>query len=293
MKNSFENEMFKKNIERLKNITYRISCLYKEEEIDEEYLKMCIDLENEIYCELNITEKNYQKIYQLFHFSLLKSDYPQVVRNDIKTRVSNYICHCAYNLPFTSVKKNYYKREEQNYFTIIEQARMDYYKNYIFLLENSYNTEKGKQERKTLSKMIKAVKYEQKFLEKMDLSKLQNDGRERCLVFNHDKKNIDFGYNYFSSSIIDDCIITCLLYNNNELNKLKNRIDFNIILQDMKAAIYLLNRDEISNLLVSFRNNVIENKTEDTSKSVKSMAQAITEIAFLKAGEKANIKQKK
>lgn len=294
MKN-FDASAYDKDLQRLIHIDNCIFSLYlnrNENNIDEtdEKLKFVIEAENEIYKKLDLTKKTSDSLLCRVYFLLFKTDYPEDVKSSINERIANHFFYRCYSLPFASTSKNIDKNEFENSFTINVQVTVDYYKNLLFNLEKSFTNSKNKLQRKILLQTINSINFYQKFLERIDCSQARLEGRERCLMFNHDEKFVDNEYEQFCADIISSCIHDGFRYSNNNLKSVTNKTKFDTTLLSMKTALSILKNDELINVINYYKNEIKSKYDCNQQKSIEVMTSVIEEV--IKEKNSVKTKQK-
>lgn len=289
--------IYKNELNRLIHVTKCICSLYSdrtlenEEEVDKE-IEFMIQIENELYEKLDIpTPKKGDELLEYFYSLLNHSPYSEEVKDSIEARVYNYCYYLVNYLPFASTKQNFAKRELEDLSKINIQEYSDYYRNMMFYLTRYLEKSKNKQEKKIIHETINAILYEQKFLEKIDYSKIKINGREKCIIFNINDTLVDSDYEEFCANTVNNCINECLKYSNENLKNIRNKARFNITLLSMKVGLSLLEKDELANMIHYYKEEVIQKIPQNESlKCVDAMTEIIEEVVHDKKEEK--VKQK-
>lgn len=293
----YDVSIYKNELNRLIHVTKCICNLYSDrtlknkEEVNKE-IEFMIQIENELYEKLDITtQKKGDKLLEYFYNLLNHSSYSEEIKDSIESRVYNYCYYLVNHLPFASTKQNFAKRELDDLSKINMQEYSDYFRNMLFYLSNYLQNSKNKQEQKIIYETINAILYQQKFLEKIDYSKIKINGREKCIILNINNTLVDSDYEEFCANTIKNCMNECLKYSNENFKNIRNKTRFNITLLSMKVGLSLLEKDELANMINYYKNEVILKMSQNESlKCVDAMTEIIEEVVHDKTDEK--VKQK-
>lgn len=257
MKYSTKNLLVDKNIEDLLDVTYIIQDLYDKLSDDEEfyqnmeYLKLCIELENNYYQKLNysINELNQfcNRISYLNSSRVVNKDISDLVVNRIQNHLINM--HCIN--PFLSSNKDSYIRNTENELTISVQYFLDYNSLVIYLLNERIMSESNDLIKCILKKwqldeVMKLKIKEEEFFSKKSLEVPILENREKLILFGHDSSLVDRVYLKEAEKIIMKAIYDLrdvYFYPNESVsdNVFKEFLYINI-----KSSLYMLNSEEVN-----------------------------------------------
>lgn len=238
------------------------------------YLKLCIDLEKDIYKKLKITLENSEYIMDtiLIQNKLrknLEENLKELVVSRIQEQISFQIDPTMIN-PYQSVEKS----EEENVSIIINQYFLDVDINTYLLLEEKIKTEPNlniKEEyiREKYTIIVSLKILEQAILISKNIESIQNR-KEKCLIFGHNKELVDKTYlmatiEYFQNTILN------LIENNQYLETDQNITNLYII-----ALLSLHNEEEIQTIyqeiLEFLETNIDKNKlNEETNNKINDI----------------------
>lgn len=293
----YDVSIYTDDLVRLIHITKCACSLYSNRTVEneqeiEEKIKFISQMENEIYEKLDISnQKNGDKILEYFYNLLNRTTYSQEIKDSIEDRVYNYFYYLVNHLPFASTKKTFEQQNIENISKINMQENIDYYRNLMFYLTEYLEKSKNKQEGKIIYETMNAILFQQKFLEKIDWSKTEISGRQRCIIFNFNRDLVDIDYENFCANTINHCINSCLEYSNENLKNIRNKTRFNIILLSMRVGLLLLEKEELINIINYYKNEVILQKSPgEHRKCIEAMTNVIEEI--VKEKKDSKLKQK-
>lgn len=245
-------------IQRIIDVTATIKTIYddlakaygnaeKTKEL-EEYLDLAISVENKIYKEIGdellVEDLFINRITYLINRSDLKD------KLLIENRIINYIAQKTYANPFLSRERYKEYFDNENIITIQAQITIDYVKATLLTVDEFLEKATNKKDKKRLAN----AKYSTIFLNKAVDTIMKNEkshqinGRERCLIFNHDEELVQTLYSNHANGIINTCLYQILAN------------DENIFWQiQLKSTLHLLTKDEISNVAWSYHHAITSN----------------------------------
>ncbi len=285
---------YDEDIERLIYTTYSIYTLYtKNENISDEayqeYLQMAIERENAIYDKLNIRSTNYDYIINRFNYLLKQKRYKNNDEMIISERVFNYIDYILWHHPFPSIQKNKKQKENENFNIIINHVEIDYTNISTYLLNKAADETKSKKEKDEILAELNLLEFSNKFIKNKKISDIKLSEKERCYIF-YDKNFVDTIYDSFCENIVSNRINECLSYTNEDLHRQINKINFDIIIIYIKAALYIASPNTITEILRgynSFLNKLDHNDIfTNNSKSISAINNLIETFTNKKENEK-------
>lgn len=271
-----------KIIERLLDITYSIINIYTNLPTAElsnnkilfqqllEELKECIKIENKIYEELLKEIKDTNNIERLIRKINYKNDYRQSTEDNqfkdlVIERISMYLRTKNYINPFLSMNENLQERRQENLDAITVQYNFDF----AYTLIELYNkkiSESSLPERNMLTTIKYNVISTEKTLE-LDLLKIpmivpEISGRERAILFNQDKDEIEKAYFDASAYLIEHIIQEITVIANN-IEYFQQLPHYKFIrlgkLIELECCLTILTYDQIRTLYHNVLYNIILN----------------------------------
>ena len=297
MYNDYKFEENKEKLDKLIHVTSGIYDTYFKKNVNKDYFDMLIEEENKIYKELNSNKSNYHKLCDILNGLILSSNYSDEEKSFIGERIDFHLSYLGNLMPFTSNRKKYYKREVEDYNTIITNINHDFYTNLIYLYNEIALKTKSKSEKITIEKEMNEITFCRKFLEQADYSKIIYDSKNRLLAFNHDKEFVDELYEEFVSNILNATIEYCSNYTDENIKSSRNaRTDIDIDIATLKASLYLFDSNELSMILLNYykllNNDKFHNIKEKSSISIERITLAIKEVVLDKNQNQKKVKQK-
>ena len=240
-------------IDRLSKIAVSIKMLYdklnvelNEDKIKElnNYLDIALNEENNIYKEIDedilLSNQFFNRVTYLLQNQDLK------FKDQIENRITRYLASRKYLNPFLSTLNHQEDKEEENSAIITTQFSLDYTIKVFAQIEEELNNQNIDLRKK--SSLITAKNntlFANKILLDLTKEQLDNfDGRKRCITFKHNKDVVSSFYRVSSLEIIN--LTTSALLNHQE----------NIYTEiELKAALKLLNREELFEIMKSYYEN--------------------------------------
>lgn len=298
----YKNKISNDDIKKLIVLTNCIYGIYTNNKLDEdtktEYLKMTIEEENKAYDKLNVNKKNVNNILERFNILLCTYKYSDNVKERLKDRIENYLTFLAYKYPFKSTSKNYYTSEEDDINTITTQIEIDYCKYLIKLTKNDMYNTKSKAKKKIIDRELNELCFTHKITDFIDQDNISINGRNLCLLLGHSKTLVDAVYQDVCINKVNECINICLNYNNQILEKQNAKVELEFYINCLKANLYLLNKNELSFIIKSFHDRVLDNDNlsflkENSSISLNMIVNSIKNITLEKNTDNKKLKKVK
>lgn len=252
----------------------------------QEYLKIALEVENNIYKRIGSEILSSDHFINRFNFLLTRSDIKD--KETIAIRFSGYITMSHYLNPFLSKEEDFIEAQAENEVIIKNQICMDYYKAmYYELIEKSSKVKAN--ERKKLNIALNNLLFNNKVIANLVTNRksTSTNGRERCLIFNHDKNTTDYLYETYCYQIINQAIIEILHFNNTLLKEI-----------ELRSALKLLTKNEIFQIINDYyrtttqdeyyKNLIKNNENHDLISSILKDA-----LKKVHKSEKEQIKTKK
>ncbi len=240
-------------IDRLSKIAVSIKMLYdklnvelNEDKIKElnNYLDIALNAENNIYQEIDedilLSNQFFNRVTYLLQNQDLK------FKDQIENRITRYLASRKYLNPFLSTLNHQEDKEEENSAIIRTQFSLDYTIKVFAQIEEELNNQNIDLRKKcSLITAKNNTLFANKILLDLTKEQLDNfDGRKRCITFKHNKDVISSFYRVSSLEIIN--LTTSALLNHQE----------NIYTEiELKAALKLLNREELFEIIKSYYEN--------------------------------------
>lgn len=252
----------------------------------QEYLKIALEVEDNIYKRIGSEILSSDHFINRFNFLLTRADIKD--KETIAIRFSGYITMSYYLNPFLSKEEDFIEAQAENEVIIKNQICMDYYKAmYYELIEKSSKVKAN--ERKKLNIALNNLLFNNKVIANLVTNRksTSTNGRERCLIFNHDKNTTDYLYETYCYQIINQAIIEILHFNNTLLKEI-----------ELRSALKLLTKNEIFQIINDYyrtttqdeyyKNLIKNNENHDLISSILKDA-----LKKVHKSEKEQIKTKK
>ncbi|MCI8460542.1 MAG: hypothetical protein HFE81_04025 [Bacilli bacterium] len=261
----FPEEKADSYIERLSGISNSIKTIYNdlsanfdnENEVEklQEYLTLAIELEDKILNEIGKELLENERFINRLNYLINRSELNH--KNDVITRINNYIIERGYLNPFLSTEGNPEEKTLENYVTIKNQAALDYFKSIIMYIDSELENPKQELKRKlTTAKNNLLYNHKMVSIIMKDERYHQVDGRIRCIVFNQNEKLVTDTYKEYAYSIINYCLYSILNKDENILEQI-----------ELKSALSLLDKGEIFEVARSY------NKATNEDQVFKSLSE--------------------
>lgn len=242
----------KKNLQSLIDISNSIENIYNTLTLAEintnkelyneymEYLKIATEVEDELYDKLNVNKYNIEK-YALY--ALEESSQ----QSNAATRIEIHLKQMLYKNPFVSTEEDYQIAEEENSYIIENQFCNDYTINVLKNIESTILKTSNSYKKSELIKIKNNILYNNKMLDYI-LSKnkdIKTNGREKCIIFNHNKiqtKNVYLNLlnEEINSSLINIVNLTNEILKNSKSQRLMQLLE----LIYLKSALEILTDEE-------------------------------------------------
>ena len=278
-------------LERLYGITNAVRELYiklnenpNERNRYLEYIKIAKDVEDNIYKEIGKDLLTSDSFINRLHYKIRQTNYSEDAKSDITKRIFEYITELEYINPFTSLEDDFDDYTIENNAIIKSQAVIEYATIRINLMDKLLEETTDKKNRTIILKERNSTIYQFKFLEKyinepIELQK--TPGREKCIIFGHNKKDTDIIYKNSIAEIINSSIPILLNYTDSLLQNPLNVTFFKLQLIDFEAALIMANEEEVKEILAGYKklektNEYIKDMDEEISIAKKSILKTIT-----------------
>jgi len=212
------------------------------------YLKLLNEVEDNIYNKLNITTTNADKIIS----QLLNYTTPD---ENIFSRIASHIDNILYINPFISTETDPYIAKDENMYIITIQFFNDYIIKLLKNIKIEITNTKDTNIKYELIKLKNNLLYRNKIYEYMlsENIKLESDGRNKCIIFNHNKQQINNVYINSLNEELNKSLVNLVQITNETLKKSKTeRVTQTIELIYLKSAIELLTDEERKQFDISF-----------------------------------------
>lgn len=246
-------------ITRITEVTASIKKLYddlnkvlgnekKEQEI-KEYLNLALLVEDKIYEEIGDDILQEDRFFRRLSYLIHRSDLKD--KNLVENRIVNYIVQKTYANPFLSRERYKSAYNEENITIIRAQATMDYIKAILLTLDEEIKKVPNKTTKKRLEKSKNYTIFANKFVAMILKSERKHEinGRNRCIIFNHDKSQVKNIYLNYASEIINYCFYTILSKDDNIFEQIQ-----------LKSSLKLLTQEEISLVAWQYHQAISSNK---------------------------------
>ena len=226
---------------------------------DLEMLKMCIDLENQIYQYLCVTIDNFNQYCQTIELLISRKKYNVKTKKAISGRMVKYLINLEYLNPFLSMQMDSYTNQLENQIAIEIQYDVEYLKHFFSRIDYYFQKATTKSEKKNLIRCYYGILFEFKLSEHLlDNPKLLKDftmsEREKCLLFHHNPLDVEYYYEMQSSNWINESLSKIFdeNFSTKNLTALREKIN-------LEAILSILTKKERSRFMYQTYTNILNN----------------------------------
>lgn len=228
--------------------------LYKEYK---EYLKVATEVEDELYNKLNVNNYNIEK-YALHALEESSQE------SNAATRIEIHLKQMLYKNPFVSTYPDYETAQEENLCIIENQFYNDYIINILKNTEEAISKTNKIYIKDELIKNKNKILYNNKMIDyRLSNNNIKSNGREKCIIFNHNKLQIKNAYLNLLNEELNKSLINIINLTDEVLNNSKTEKAIQILeLIYFKSALEILTDEEKKEYDVLF------SKFEDKNKKI-------------------------
>lgn len=264
-------EVLKSIIQYSSNISvlYQNAATAKINEEEEEYqtqldyIALAEEYEEKEYQKIDFENNLNERLYRRFSYLLRHSDTPQEIHNVIYQRFQNHINELLIRNPFLSRNPFLLERKEENDASIIWQAMRDYSITALYFMNKDINIIKNEAVRQDLIDFYYEFIFKQKILNqylKTPPQEIEITGRNRCLVFRQNEKQVNECYNGIIMEALNTSIPIILSYTDNLIINYPDQLaEHRMLLNLLKAAIAIATDEDKKGVRINYPEIAKEN----------------------------------
>lgn len=251
------------------SILYQDAATAKIKDDDEEYktqldyIALAEEYEEKEYQKIDFENDLNESLYKRFSYLLRYSNTPPEIHSQINQRFQNHINELLIRNPFLSTNPIRSERKAENDASIIWQAMRDYSITALYFINKDIDIIKNEAVRQDLIDFYYELIFKQKILNqylKTLPQEIEITGRNRCLAFRQDEKQMNECYHATIMEALNTSIPIILSYTdsfiiNNPNQLAEHRIHLNLV----KATIAIATEEEKKGICINYPDIVKEN----------------------------------
>lgn len=251
------------------SILYQNAATAKIKDDEEEYKKqldyiaLAEEYEEKEYQKIDFESNLNERLYKSFSYLLRQSDTPPEIHSQINQRFQNHINELLIRNPFLSTNPIRSERKAEDNASIIWQAMRDYSITALYFMNKDIDIVKNEAVRQDLIDFYYEFIFKQKILNqylKTPPQEIEITGRNRCLVFRQNEKQVNECYNGIIMETLNISIPVLLSYTDsfiiNYPDKLaEHRMHLNLV----KAAIAIATDEDKKGVRINYPKIAKEN----------------------------------
>lgn len=251
------------------SILYQNAATAKIKDDDEEYktqldyIALAEEYEEKEYQKIDFESNLNERLYKRFSYLLRQSDTPPELHSQINQRFQNHINELLIRNPFLSTNPIRSERKAEDDASIIWQAIRDYSITALYFMNKDIDIVKNEAVRQDLIDFYYEFIFKQKILNqylKTPPQEIEITGRNRCLVFRQNEKQVNECYNGIIMEALNISIPVLLSYTDsfiiNYPDKLaEHRMHLNLV----KAAIAIATDENKKGVRINYPKIAKEN----------------------------------
>lgn len=228
-----------------------------------DYIALTEEYEEKEYQKIDFEKNLNERLYRRFIYLLKHSNTPQEIHNDIYQRFKNHINELLIRNPFLSRNPFLLERKEENDASIIWQAMRDYSITALYFMNKDINIIKNEAIRQDAIDFYYKFIFKQKILNqylKTPPQEIEITGRNRCLVFRQNEKQVNECYNKIIMEALNTSIPIILSYTDSFIINNPNQLaGQRILLNLLKAAITIATDEDKKGVCINYPEIAKEN----------------------------------
>lgn len=228
-----------------------------------DYIALAEEYEEKEYQKIDFEKNLNERLYRRFIYLLKHSNTPQEIHNDIYQRFKNHINELLIRNPFLSRNPFLLERKEENDASIIWQAMRDYSITALYFMNKDINIIKNEAIRQDAIDFYYKFIFKQKILNqylKTPPQEIEITGRNRCLVFRQNEKQVNECYNKIIMEALNTSIPIILSYTDSFIINNPNQLaGQRILLNLLKAAITIATDEDKKGVCINYPEIAKEN----------------------------------
>ena len=228
-----------------------------------DYIALTEEYEEKEYQKIDFENNLNERLYRRFIYLLKHSNTPQEIHNDIYQRFKNHINELLIRNPFLSRNPFLLERKEENDASIIWQAMRDYSITALYFMNKDINIIKNEAIRQDAIDFYYKFIFKQKILNqylKTPPQEIEITGRNRCLVFRQNEKQVNECYNKIIMEALNTSIPIILSYTDSFIINNPNQLaGQRILLNLLKAAIAIATDEDKKGVCINYPEIAKEN----------------------------------
>ena len=228
-----------------------------------DYIALTEEYEEKEYQKIDFEKNLNERLYRRFIYLLKHSNTPQEIHNDIYQRFKNHINELLIRNPFLSRNPFLLERKEENDASIIWQAMRDYSITALYFMNKDINIIKNEAIRQDAIDFYYKFIFKQKILNqylKTPPQEIEITGRNRCLVFRQNEKQVNECYNKIIMEALNTSIPIILSYTDSFIINNPNQLaGQRILLNLLKAAIAIATDEDKKGVRINYPEIAKEN----------------------------------
>ncbi len=228
-----------------------------------DYIALTEEYEEKEYQKIDFEKNLNERLYRRFIYLLKHSNTPQEIHSDIYQRFKNHINELLIRNPFLSRNPFLLERKEENDASIIWQAMRDYSITALYFMNKDINIIKNEAIRQDAIDFYYKFIFKQKILNqylKTPPQEIEITGRNRCLVFRQNEKQVNECYNKIIMEALNTSIPIILSYTDSFIINNPNQLaGQRILLNLLKAAIAIATDEDKKGVCINYPEIAKEN----------------------------------
>lgn len=244
------------------SILYKNAATAKIKDDDEEYktqldyIALAEEYEEKEYQKIDFENNLNERLYKRFDYLLRHSDTPPEIYNQINQRFQNHINELLIRNPFLSTNPILSERKEEDNASIIWQAIRDYTITALYFMNKDIGIVKNEAVRQNLIGFYYEIIFKQKILSpylKTPPQEIEITGRERCLTFRQNEKQVNECYNGIIMESLNTSIPILLSYTDSFIINHPNQLaEQRLLLNLLKATIAIATDEEKKGVHINY-----------------------------------------
>lgn len=251
------------------SILYQNAATAKIKDDDEEYktqldyIALAEEYEEKEYQKIDFESNLNERLYKRFSYLLRQSDTPPELHSQINQRFQNHINELLIRNPFLSTNPIRSERKAEDDASIIWQAMRDYSITALYFMNKDIDIVKNEAVRQDLIDFYYEFIFKQKILNqylKPPPQEIEITGRNRCLVFRQNEKQVNECYNGIIMEALNISIPVLLSYTDSFIINCPDKLaEHRMHLNLVKAAIAIATDEDKKGVRINYPKIAKEN----------------------------------
>lgn len=228
-----------------------------------DYIALAEEYEEKEYQKIDFESNLNERLYKRFSYLLRQSDTPPELHSQINQRFQNHINELLIRNPFLSTNPIRSERKAEDDASIIWQAMRDYSITALYFMNKDIDIVKNEAVRQDLIDFYYEFIFKQKILNqylKPPPQEIEITGRNRCLVFRQNEKQVNECYNGIIMEALNISIPVLLSYTDSFIINCPDKLaEHRMHLNLVKAAIAIATDEDKKGVRINYPKIAKEN----------------------------------